>query len=97
VSPARLILPLVFGMALMVGCGLPAQSSSVAPEPESGCSFRSPTTCWTMAARFPAARSAAQDSVPGKLLQQPPTTVVRALGIRGPMCGPSGRTQRIEG
>lgn len=46
--------PLVLlGIALLHGCAAATQSSSAGPRPEPDCSFRSPSTCWTVAGRFP--------------------------------------------
>jgi hypothetical protein len=39
------------------GCAASTQSSATAEETEPDCSYRSPTTCWTVSGRFPAARS----------------------------------------
>jgi hypothetical protein len=68
-SPVSIPL-LALGVALLGGCAATAQSSSVAPE-RSDCSFRSATTCWTIAGRFPAPRAETRDSVPDELLNQP--------------------------
>lgn len=43
-------------VALLCGCAATTHPASAATEPKSDCSFRSPTTCWTMAARFPSLR-----------------------------------------
>jgi hypothetical protein len=40
-------------VALLCGCAANNQSMSGADEPEPACSFRSPTTCWSVAGRFP--------------------------------------------
>jgi hypothetical protein len=46
--------PLVLlGIALLPGCGAATQSSSAGQRLEPDCSFRSPSTCWTVAGRFP--------------------------------------------
>ena len=44
-------------IALLCGCAASTQSSAAAEETELDCSFRSPTTCWTVSGRFPAVRS----------------------------------------
>ena len=72
-SPPVSIPITMLGMALLCGCAAAAQSSSTAPEPEPDCSFRSATTCWTLAGRFPAQRPHVRDSVPTEVLTQPPT------------------------
>ena len=43
----------LLGIALLSGCAAATQSSSAAPRLEPDCSFRSPSTCWTVAGRFP--------------------------------------------
>ena len=43
----------LLGIALLSGCAAGAQPSSAAPGLEPDCSFRSPSTCWTVAGRFP--------------------------------------------
>ena len=60
-------------LALLSGCAAAAApaSSSSAAEPERDCSFRSATTCWTLAPRIPTPRPAARDSVPDQLLTPP--------------------------
>jgi hypothetical protein len=72
-TPSGSIPLMALGMVLLCGCAAIAQSSSVAPEREPDCSFRSATTCWTMASRFPTPRPEARDSVPDELLNQPAT------------------------
>jgi hypothetical protein len=59
----------VAGTALVCGCAATTQSASRAPRTEPDCSFRSATTCWTLAGRFPPARAAKPDSVRKKLLE----------------------------
>ena len=44
-------------MAFLCGCAASTQFSAAAEETEPDCSFRSPTTCWTVSGRFPAVRS----------------------------------------
>jgi hypothetical protein len=65
------------GMALLCGCAATAQSSSTPPGREPDCSFRSATTCWTVAGRFPAPRPVVQDSVPEEVLEQPPMLLAK--------------------
>jgi hypothetical protein len=59
---------LVF-IVLLCGCATSTQSVTAAGRPESDCSFRSPTTCWTISARFPPRR--AERTVPP--VQRKPT------------------------
>ena len=44
-------------LALLCGCAANTQSTAAAEETDFDCSFRSPTTCWTVSGRFPAVRS----------------------------------------
>jgi hypothetical protein len=44
-------------IALLGGCAARTRPSATAQETEPDCSYRSPTTCWTVSGRFPAARS----------------------------------------
>ena len=44
---------LLLSAALLYGCAAVTRPSSAAPRLEPDCSFRSPSTCWTMAGRFP--------------------------------------------
>jgi hypothetical protein len=60
---------------LLCGCGVAAQSSSRTPLRAPDCSFRSPGTCWTVAARFPEPRAEAVDSLPTDPLSEPPTVL----------------------
>jgi hypothetical protein len=59
------------GLVVLCGC-TPPQTSAVAPEREPDCSFRSASTCWTMASRFPAPRPEPRDSVKHHILDEPP-------------------------
>lgn len=42
--------------ALMCGCAAGTQTTAATHQAGPDCSFRSPTTCWTVSGRFPAAR-----------------------------------------
>ena len=64
-----------FGTVLLCGCGIAAQSSSRTAQREPDCSFRSPGTCWTVAARFPDRRAADIDSLPADPSSEPPTVL----------------------
>jgi hypothetical protein len=61
-------------VALLSGCGA-ANAAAVRTTPEADCSFRSGTTCWTLAGRFPAGRSSAPAPTPREL-RAPPRTVL---------------------
>ncbi len=64
-------------LALLSGCAAAAApaSSSATSAAESDCSFRSTTTCWTLAPRLPAVRSARKGPAPDQL-QAPPQPVL---------------------
>jgi hypothetical protein len=64
----------LLGIALLGGCAA-AQSSSAAPRLEPDCSFRSASTCWTVAGRFPARRPKSAPSKPDELRDPSPTAV----------------------
>jgi len=49
--------------------------SSAAPRLEPDCSFRSPSTCWTVAGRFPPRRPKPAVPKPGDIRDLPPVTV----------------------
>jgi hypothetical protein len=63
------------GAALLSGCAGVTQSASSVPRKGPDCSFRSATTCWTLAGRFSPARAAKPDSARKQLLE-PPTPVL---------------------
>jgi len=64
----------LLGIALLGGCAA-AQSSSAAPPLEPDCSFRSASTCWTVAGRFPARRPKSTPSKPDEIRDPSPTAV----------------------
>jgi len=73
------ILPAILGTALLCGCAAASQSSPASKEVEPDCSFRSATTCWTLAGRFPPPRPQAGDPPPSDVLKQrPPVLASRA-------------------
>jgi hypothetical protein len=73
------ILPAILGTVLLCGCAAASQSSPASQGVEPDCSFRSATTCWTLAGRFPPPRAQAGDPPPGDVLKQrPPVLASRA-------------------
>jgi hypothetical protein len=70
IPPRRAALSLI-GSAFLCGCAATAQPASSAPRTAPECSFRSATTCWTLAARFPSPRVAKPDSARKGLLEPP--------------------------
>jgi hypothetical protein len=50
----RYRLPRLLLVTLVFACAANSQSAVTPPEPEPACSFRSPTTCWSVGGRFPA-------------------------------------------
>ncbi len=81
--PTRLI-----AIVLLSGCaaGVARTSSSAAtPDREGDCSFRSATTCWTLAPRVPSSRPVPRDSAPDQLLALPrPVLAARADSAASP-------------
>jgi hypothetical protein len=45
--------PALLTIVLLTGCATAQSSSSTAVRPGPDCSFRSASTCWTVASRFP--------------------------------------------
>jgi hypothetical protein len=80
---ARAMVTRTLALVLLCGCAAPAApSSSVAPEREPDCSFRSATTCWTMAPRVPK-RLEPPDSVPNEILKQTPPALASSADTTG--------------
>ncbi len=67
VSPSALL-----SIALLSGCAA-AQSSAAAQRPEPDCSFRSASTCWTVAGRFPLRRHDPSPPKPDDIRSRSPT------------------------
>lgn len=62
--PGNRILATLWAGALLSGCAGHSESIPVSGESSPDCSFRSPTSCWTMTGRFPPPEPAATDSQP---------------------------------
>ena len=75
-------------IVLLSGCAAGAvgtSASSATPEREGDCSFRSATTCWTLAPRVPVSSPARRDSAPDQLLTPPrPGLAARADSAASP-------------
>ena len=71
---ARVMSAMSVGVALLSGCGA-ANAAAMRPAPEAECSFRSATTCWTLAGRFPAERGSPPAPSPEEL-RAPPRAVL---------------------
>ena len=68
----RATIAAIAGAGLLAGCGA-ATTTAASHAPEPACSFRSATTCWTLAGRFPARQApppARED------LREPPRAVL---------------------
>jgi hypothetical protein len=78
-------LPALLGIALLYGCAAAtAQPSAIAPRLEPDCSFRSASTCWTMAGRFPSRLPESAVPKPDDIRDLSPTTVAsKADSARG--------------
>jgi hypothetical protein len=74
----------LLAIALLYGCAAAAHSSSAAPRLEPDCSFRSPSTCWTVAGRFPARLHKPAAPKPNQVPDLSPTVVAsKADSARG--------------
>jgi hypothetical protein len=74
----------LLSVALLYGCAAATQPQSAVHRLEPDCSFRSPSTCWTMAGRFPPRLP--QSAVPktDDIRDPPPITVAsKADSARG--------------
>ena len=73
----------LLGVALLGGCAA-AQSSSAGPRLEPDCSFRSASTCWTVAGRFPPRTPKPAPARPDEIRDPAPTAVAsKADSARG--------------
>jgi hypothetical protein len=77
------ILPVVLGMVILCGCAAVSQSSATASADEPDCSFRSATTCWTLAGRFPPRPSEAGEPDPNEAPRAPTALASRADSASG--------------
>jgi hypothetical protein len=75
-------LPSILAASLLGGCAASVQSAVTAGRNEPDCSFRSASTCWTLGARFPSARTETRDSAAKELLRQAPRTLARRVDTR---------------
>jgi hypothetical protein len=83
----------LLSVALVCGCAAATQPSSAAPRLERDCSFRSPSTCWTVARRFPPRPPESAVPKPEDIRRLMPVTVARQAG-----CGsPRSHAQSREG
>jgi hypothetical protein len=74
----------LLSVALLQGCAAATQPPSAAQRPEPDCSFRSPSTCWTMAGRFPPRLPKSAVPKPDDIRDPPPITVAsKADSARG--------------
>ena len=76
------VLTVGIGLALLSGCGA-ANAAAVRTTPEADCSFRSGTTCWTLAGRFPARRISTPAPAPRELLAPPPAALASTADSAG--------------
>ena len=74
----------LLGIVLLTGCAAATQSSSAAPRLEPDCSFRSPSTCWMVAGRFPSRLPKAAVPKPDEIRDLSPVTLAsKADSARG--------------
>jgi hypothetical protein len=76
----RTLIVMILSAGLLAGCGA-ASPHAVRTTPEPACSFRSPTTCWTLADRLP--RREALPPAPDSL-RAPPRAVLASAGDSTP-------------
>jgi hypothetical protein len=74
---------LALGVGLLCGCAANVQPSRSAPQGEPDCSFRSATSCWTLAARFPPKRVKSGDTRPDEVLSPRPAALASAPDSAG--------------
>ena len=65
----------LLSLVLLCGCATAARSSSAASRPEPDCSFRSPSTCWTVAGRFPPRVAKSAPPKPDEIRNPSPVTL----------------------
>jgi hypothetical protein len=66
------------GSTCLQGCAPVAQSSAAAPQLAPDCSFRSASTCWTVAGRFPLRPPRPAAPKPDEIRGSSPITVASA-------------------
>ena len=77
-TSSRTIALVATALTLLSGCAAaaaPVSSSSATPAGVDDCSFRSATTCWTLAPRVPGQRPRPRDSAPDQI-ETPPRPVL---------------------
>jgi hypothetical protein len=62
----------------LTGCVGHTQAIPALKEENPDCSFRSPTTCWTMSGRFPSRNANPPEPLVDSLPEQPPELVSRS-------------------
>jgi hypothetical protein len=67
--------PALLSMVLLYGCAGAARHASPARAAEPDCSFRSASTCWTLAGRFPPRHPEPGYPEPLKVLERPPSVL----------------------
>lgn len=72
------LLPMAVGLMAVPGCAAAARTAAVEPTRLPDCSFRSASTCWTLAGRFPTRQSAVRDTMPELRLDGPPPVLAAA-------------------
>jgi hypothetical protein len=75
------MLPAILGPAFLFGCAAASQSVAVEQKVEPDCSFRSASTCWTVAGRFPPPRPEAGKPSPTEIIERPTVVANRADSV----------------
>ena len=66
---------------LITACAANSQPAGRAVAGEPDCSFRSPTSCWTLSGRFPPPRATTEPQVP-ETLETPPSLATKPDSVR---------------
>jgi hypothetical protein len=79
------MMPALLGIAVLYGCAAAtAPPSAMAPRLEPDCSFRSASTCWTVAGRYPSRHAESAVPKPDDIRDLSPITVAsKADSARG--------------
>ncbi len=77
------MMPCAIGLTLAAACATAPPSTTMAPLRAPDCSFRSASTCWTLAGRFPVRRPVAKDTMPETRLAEPPAVFAAATDSSG--------------
>jgi hypothetical protein len=75
------VYPIALAVAAASACAPASPAAALTPSRTPDCSFRSGSTCWTLAGRFPARRPGVWDTMPERRLGQPPPVLAASDSI----------------